>query len=77
MFYERQQWDMETISKIGPTIDVGLLELKVPRQNLPVGSAPPGANRMRDKVTQMMASSWRYPRPHRGDPLSLSFVSES
>jgi hypothetical protein len=28
-------------------------------------------------VTQRVASSWRYPGPHRGDPTSSSFVFES
>jgi hypothetical protein len=38
-------------------IIVGLPKLRVLRQNLPVGSAPPRANRARDKVTEMVASS--------------------
>jgi hypothetical protein len=40
-------------------IVVGLLELRVLRQNPPVGSAPHKANSVRDKVTQGVASSWR------------------
>jgi hypothetical protein len=40
-------------------IVVGLLELRVLRQNPPVGSAPHKANNARDKVTQRVASSWR------------------
>jgi hypothetical protein len=66
-----------TVSKTGLTIAVGLLELRVRRKNPPVNSASPKANRARDKVTHRMASSWCYPRPHRGHPASSIFVSES
>jgi hypothetical protein len=48
--------DMTTIYKTGPMIVVSLPKLKVLRQNPPVGSAPPRANRARDKATQMVAS---------------------
>jgi hypothetical protein len=44
--------DMAIISKMGPTTAVGLLKLMVLRQNPPVGSAPPRANRAMDKATQ-------------------------
>jgi hypothetical protein len=37
-------WDTTTISKMGPTIAVVLLKLKVPRLNLLVGLAPHRAN---------------------------------
>jgi hypothetical protein len=43
--------DKATISKMGHTIVVGLPKLRVLRQNPPVGSALPRANRVRDKVT--------------------------
>jgi hypothetical protein len=43
--------DMKTISKTGSMIDVGLPKLKILRQNLPVGSVPLRANRVRDKAT--------------------------
>jgi hypothetical protein len=43
--------DMATISKMGPTIAVGLLKLRVRRQNPPVGSAQPRVDRMKDKAT--------------------------
>jgi hypothetical protein len=33
--------------------------LKVPSQNPPVGSEPPRATRVRDEVTQRVASIWR------------------
>jgi hypothetical protein len=56
--------DMGTVSKMGPMIVVGLLKLRIQRQNPPVGSAPPSANRVRDKVTQRVASSW-----HTWDPI--------
>jgi hypothetical protein len=69
--------DMITVSKMGPTIVVGLPKLRVPRQHLPVGSMPPRANKARDKVTQRMISSWHYPRLHRRDPTSSSFVFET
>jgi hypothetical protein len=63
--------------QIGPMIVVDLLEFRVLRQNPSTMSEPPRANKVRDKATQMMASNWCYPRPHRGDPASSSFVSES
>jgi hypothetical protein len=44
-------WDMETVSKMGPMIVVGQLQLRVLRQNPSVGSAPPQANKVRDKAT--------------------------
>jgi hypothetical protein len=50
-------WNTMTISKMGPTIVVGLPKLTVPRPNPPVGSVPPKANRVRDKAKQRMASS--------------------
>jgi hypothetical protein len=51
-------WDMATISNTGHTIIVGLPKHRVLRQNLLVGSAPPRANRARDKAKQRVASSW-------------------
>jgi hypothetical protein len=69
--------DMTTIYKTGPMIVVSLPKLNVLRQNPLVGSAPPRANRARDKATQMVTSGWRYPGPHRGDPASSSFLSRS
>jgi hypothetical protein len=50
-------WDTAIVPKLGPTIAVGLLELRVPRQNPLVGLAPPRANRARDKETQRVAGS--------------------
>jgi hypothetical protein len=50
--------DMATVSKTGHTIIVGLPKLRVIRQNPPVRSAPPRANRARDIATQRVASSW-------------------
>jgi hypothetical protein len=49
--------DTTTTSKMGPMIVVGLRKLCVLRQNPPVGSALPRANRARDKATKMVASS--------------------
>jgi hypothetical protein len=49
--------DTATISKMGHTIVVGLPMLRVRSQNPPVESEPPRATRVRDKVTQGMASS--------------------
>jgi hypothetical protein len=49
--------DTATISKMGHTIIVGLPMLMVRSQNPPVGSEPPRASRVRDKVTKGMASS--------------------
>jgi hypothetical protein len=62
---------------MGQTIVVGLPELRVPSQNMPVRSAPPRANIARDKATERVANSWCYPGPCRGDLTSSSFVSES
>jgi hypothetical protein len=70
-------WYMTIISKTGPKIVVGLLELRVLRQNPPVGSALPRPNRAKDKAIQRVTSSWCYLGPHRGDPASSSFVFES
>jgi hypothetical protein len=56
---------------------MGLPKLRVPRQNPPVGLAPPRANRAWDKATQRIASSWCYPGTHRGEPTSSSFVYDS
>jgi hypothetical protein len=69
--------DTVSIFKMRHTIAVGLIELRVQRQNLLVWSAPPRANRVRDKETQRMANSWCYPGPHQGGPTSSSFISES
>jgi hypothetical protein len=49
--------DMAIVSKTGPKIVVGLLEVMVLRQNLPARSASPKANRAMDKVTQRVAIS--------------------
>jgi hypothetical protein len=68
--------DTETVSKMVPTIAICLPKLRVLRQNLATVSASPRANRAGDKVTQMVASNWRYPEPHREDPTCLSFVPE-
>jgi hypothetical protein len=51
----------------GPTIIMGLLKLRVLRQNPPVGSVPPKENGVRDKVTQRVASSWHTRDPIEGD----------
>jgi hypothetical protein len=44
-------WDTTTISKMDPKIVVGLLKLRVLGQNPLVRSAPPRANRSRNKPT--------------------------
>jgi hypothetical protein len=54
------EWDKATVSKMGSTIGVSLLELRVLRQNPSAGSALPRANRVGGgggKATQRMASS--------------------
>jgi hypothetical protein len=72
--------DTTTIFEMDPMIGVGLPELRVLRRNPPLRLAPPRANRVRDKVPQRMASSWRYLEHHRGDlafsTLYLSPVQE-
>jgi hypothetical protein len=50
--------DRSTVSKMGPTIAMGLLKLRVLRKTPLVGTAPPRVNRARDKATQMVTSSW-------------------
>jgi hypothetical protein len=52
-------------------IAMGLLELRVPRQNPPTKSVPPRANRVRDKMTQMMASSYQDPTKGTQNPQAL------
>jgi hypothetical protein len=59
-------WDMVTVSKMGHTIAMGLPKLRVLRQNPPDGSAPPRANRERDKGTQRVSSSWHTRDPSEG-----------
>jgi hypothetical protein len=56
--------------KMGHMIVVGLPKLRLLRKNPSVGSAPPRANRTRDKATQRVVSS-RHTRASSG------FVSES
>jgi hypothetical protein len=68
---------MTIISQTGPIIAEGPAKLSVLRQNPPVGSAPPIANRARDKATQRVASIWHFLEPHREDPTSTSLVSGS
>jgi hypothetical protein len=41
------------------------------------GSKPPRETRVRDEATQRFANILAYLVPHRGDPTSSSFVSES
>jgi hypothetical protein len=69
--------DTATVYKTGPMIVVGLPKLRILRQHPIVGSAPPRVNSAKDKMIQRVASSWRYPRSHRADPISSSFVFES
>jgi hypothetical protein len=51
-------------------------KLRVLRQNPPVGSEPSRANRVKDKATQGVASSWHFLGPHYREPVPSSFVSE-
>jgi hypothetical protein len=44
-------WDMATITKMGTMIAMGMLELRVPKQNMSIELAPPRANKARDKAT--------------------------
>jgi hypothetical protein len=52
--------DMTIASQMGQMIADGLAKLRVLRQNPPIGSAPPRANRVRDKATQRVASRWHF-----------------
>jgi hypothetical protein len=58
--------DMTIVSKTGHTVIMGLPMLRVQRQNPPDGSEPPRANRMRDEVTQGVATSWHIRSPIEG-----------
>jgi hypothetical protein len=49
---------------MGPMIAEGPAELWVLRQNPSVGSAPPRANRARDKATQRVAINWHFLMSH-------------
>jgi hypothetical protein len=69
-------WDMIIVSQMDHMITEGPAKLRVLRQNPSVRSAPTKANRARGKATQMVASSWHFLEPHRGDPTSSSFISE-
>jgi hypothetical protein len=69
--------DMVVISQMGPMIAEGPTKLKVSRQTSLVGSALPRANRVRDKETHGMASSWQFLGPHREDLASSNSVSLS
>jgi hypothetical protein len=69
--------DTTTVSKMAPTIVMGLPKLRVPWQNPPVVSAPPRANTVMDKAKQGVANSWHYPGLHIGDLTSSRFLYES
>jgi hypothetical protein len=69
--------DMATISKMGPTFAMGSTKAQGSKTKFINGSEPPRATRARDEVTQRMANILAHPVPHRGDPASSSFVSES
>jgi hypothetical protein len=51
-------WDITTVFKMGPTIVMGLQQLRVQRLNLPAKSALPRVNKVRDEATQRVVSSW-------------------
>jgi hypothetical protein len=60
----RRIWQL--YPKQAPQLLRGLPKLRVRRRNPPVGSEPPKATRVRDKVTQSVASSWRIRSPIEG-----------
>jgi hypothetical protein len=69
--------DMATVSKTGPTFAMGSAKAQGSKTKFINGSEPPRATRVRDEATQRMANILAHPVPHRGDPASSSFVSES
>jgi hypothetical protein len=56
-------WNAVNISKMA-MIAEGPMKLGVQRQNPPIGSVLPRANRARDKETQGMANNWHFLGPH-------------
>jgi hypothetical protein len=68
--------DMETVSKMGHTITVGLPMLKVRRQNPPHGSEPPRSTRAKDEATQGVATNRHIQSPIMGTQhLQASYMS--
>jgi hypothetical protein len=69
--------DMTTISNIGPMIAVRSAKAQGLKAKPINGVEPPRATRARDKSTKRMVNILVHPVPHRGDPASSSFLSES
>jgi hypothetical protein len=65
------------VSKIGPMIVVGSAKDKGSKAKLIYGSEPPRATRAWDEATQRMDNIFVHLVPHREDPVSTSFISES
>jgi hypothetical protein len=69
--------NMVIISKIGPTIVVGSANAQGSKVKPINGPEPRRAIRARDEAIQRMANILAYPVHHRGDPMSLNFISKS
>jgi hypothetical protein len=62
---------------MGPTIAVGSAKAQCSKAKPIEGLEPPKAIRARDEATQRMVNILVHLVPHRGDPVSSSFVSKS
>jgi hypothetical protein len=77
MTHPRCRRNTATVSEMGPMIAMGSAKAQDSKVKLINGLEPPRETRARDEVTQRMANILMHPVPHRGDPMSLSFVSMS
>jgi hypothetical protein len=66
-----------TVSEMGPMIAVGSTKAQGSKVKPVSGLEPPRATRARDEATERMANILVQPVPHRGDPTSSSFISDS
>jgi hypothetical protein len=69
--------NLTTVSEMGPMIVVGSTKAQGLNAKSVYGLEPPRATRVRDQATQKMANILAHPSPHRGDPASSNFISES
>jgi hypothetical protein len=66
-----------TVSEIGPMIVMGSAKAQGSKVKPIYRSEPPRATRGRDEAKQRMPNILMHLVPHRGEPASSSFVSES
>jgi hypothetical protein len=77
MMHHIRHGNMATISQMGLMIAVGTPKAQDSKAKPVYGSKPPRATRVKEEETQRMANILAHPVPHRGDPTSSSFVSDS